>query len=332
MWFYNLTGFHERTPDDVRSNLLLDGEKLTSRVNGRAMGCGRLEIPSLAELRERVQGCPRGRGLQVSVLRSDVRRLHCDPANSGSTFQVASQFNLLEMPGPHVVPEEGVDGYERDWTQGPACAISAGAGTIYRNYFVPVDGKLGQSTENQIDCLADLGVAFGNTGGRLWEMTNGYALATRDGLIEISNRLVPIDQFSKDRFRSLLRIGLHWDVQVTENDCEHRVTQCFCSALPVSYSGHPKSMWESFARLVLEAAYEATICAAAINAATTGSKRLYLTLLGGGAFGNPLEWIVDAAERALELHANLDLEVVFVSFSSVPSQVEDLVARFSPRR
>ncbi|MCK5683507.1 hypothetical protein KAJ27_05280 [bacterium] len=50
-------------------------------------------------------------------------------------FQVASQFNLLEMVSPGVTPEEGVGRYEHDHTQGPACAIACGVGTIYRNYF-----------------------------------------------------------------------------------------------------------------------------------------------------------------------------------------------------
>jgi len=35
-------------------------------------------------------------------------------------FQVASQFNLLEMTGPSVTPEHGVARYAHDPTQGPA--------------------------------------------------------------------------------------------------------------------------------------------------------------------------------------------------------------------
>ncbi len=51
-------------------------------------------------------------------------------------FQVASQFNLLEMISPNVTPDDGIGIYENDPTQGPACAIACGAGTIYRNYLV----------------------------------------------------------------------------------------------------------------------------------------------------------------------------------------------------
>jgi len=92
------------------------------------------------------------------------------------------------MVAPSYTPEDGIDIYERDATQGPACAIACGAGTIYRNYFAEVNGQVGQSEDNQIDCLADLGEALGNIDEQLWTMRNGYALASADGLREITER------------------------------------------------------------------------------------------------------------------------------------------------
>lgn len=160
MWFEQLTGFQEESPEQVRERLTLEGGQLVSRVSGRRMVCGRLETPSLAELRGRVG--ERGRRGAPNRLREwvgDVTDLHRDADNAGALFQVASQFNLLEMVSPRVTPEHGVDGYEFDRTQGPACAIAAGAGTIFRNYFAPVNGAVGQSAANQIDCLAELGEA-----------------------------------------------------------------------------------------------------------------------------------------------------------------------------
>ncbi len=63
---------------------------------------------------------------QVRELIADVQQLHIKKTNAGSLFQVASQFNLLEMVSPNVTPEQGVGRYENDRTQGPACAIAAG--------------------------------------------------------------------------------------------------------------------------------------------------------------------------------------------------------------
>jgi hypothetical protein len=66
----------------------------------------------------------------------------------------------------------------------------------------------------------------------------------------------------------------------------------------------------------LEAAYEATLAAAVLNAAKTGNKSVYLTLLGGGAFGNEQVWILDAIQRACLLFKDHALDVKVVSFRS----------------
>jgi len=50
------------------------------------------------------------------------------------------------------------------------CAVAAGAGTIFRNYFAPVDGLPGQREDRQIDCLREIGVALGEELiPRLWK-------------------------------------------------------------------------------------------------------------------------------------------------------------------
>jgi len=328
-WFEVLTGFEERSPDQVRKNITVDGETLKSHINGKMMACGRLETPTLAELRERIRSVGRGDGLlSVREVVADVQDLHVGASNAGSLFQVASQFNLLEMASPSITPEHGVGIYEYDHTQGPACAIAAGAGTIYRNYFVPVHGQIGQSKNNQIDCLTDLGRALGNSKNRLWEMRNGYALASVSGLMEISNRLRVSSEKDLDEFRKLLRVGIQTDTQVTLKDSTHKVSQVYCSALPVAYSKHPSDLWEAFARLVLEASYEATICTAILNGQRTGNKRVFLTLLGGGAFGNETQWITASIKRALKLYIDRDLEAAIVSYGASKRYVRQLVAEF----
>lgn len=110
--------------------------------------------------------------------------------------------------------------------------------------------------------------------------------------------------------------------------------QVFCSACPVAYSSVAAALWEPVARLVLEAAYEATLRAAALAAAQRagagGSRRVYLTLLGGGVFGNRPEWIVDAIAAAAERCAGLDLDVRIVLYGGKPdAQLRDLVRQYS---
>ena len=49
----------------------------------------------------------------------DVQKLHINESNNGALFQIASQFNLLEMASPNITPEQGINDYEHDRTQGP---------------------------------------------------------------------------------------------------------------------------------------------------------------------------------------------------------------------
>jgi len=329
MWFESLVGFPETSPSDVRENLSIIGDKMVSSVNHRQMSHGKLTTPSLSELRSTVESVQSVSGrLQVSEIVADVQELHADPLNAGALFQVASQFNLLEMVAPSVVPEDGVGIYEHDYTQGPACAIACGAGTIYRNYFAPVDGGVGQSTDRQFDCLRDVGRVLGNDNHELWRMQNGYAFATAEGLASINQHLNLISETDRDKIRSSLRIGLQEGTEVTIRKPLHCVSQAYCSALPVAYSACSEELWASFAQLILEAAYEATLCAGVINAAATGNNQIFLTLLGGGAFGNHEDWILKAITRAMDLFRDIDLSVSVVSFGKSNRDVASLVRRY----
>ena len=106
------------------------------------------------------------------------------------------------------------------------------------------------------------------------------------------------------------------------------VSQVFCSALPVAYSSIPAERWKSFAVLILEGAYEATLWAAVINAHRSSSNVLFLTQLGGGAFGNKPRWIHDAMRRALNKVVGVGLDVRFVSYQRPDRELERLAEEF----
>ena len=318
-WFERLTGFIETDYASTRAKLKVRNGTLISLVNGMRYRTGLLELASLSDLRNQVRSSNEAGRLRVSLISGDVREMHWHRAFVGALFQVASQFNLLEMIGPNKTPEDGVTIYQIDGTQGPACAMAAGAATIYRNYFAKVGGRLGQTRDRQLDALADLGTAFRERlapdVGELWSMVNGYALAHRSGLDAITSVLECSSPDEIDELRGRLRIGLHWDVEVTDAGRPFAlVSQAFCSALPVAYSQHGQRHWARFACLVLEAAYEATLWAAALNAQRNGSNIVLLTSLGGGAFGNDETWIEAGLARALKLASGLDLDVRLVSY------------------
>ena len=331
-WFERLTGFREGTYAEAQGRLEVADGRLRSRVNGRSFAVGELETPTLRELRQRAAGSlgeVAGR-LTVTNVSGDVRQMHRGaPAAAGALFQVASQFNLLEMTQPGHTPEDGVTRYQHDDTQGPACAIAAGAATIYRNYFAPVDDGIGQTRDRQIDCLADIGAVLGNAGDALWRMRNGYALCTAEGLAKIDRRLRTLTATQTDDLRDRLRIGTHWRVEVTDRPPPAPlVSQAFCSALPVAYTSVPADGWQGFATLVLEGAYEATLWAAVHNAARHGSRTVFLTRLGGGAFGNPTAWIDAAMRRALHKLKGVALDVRIVSYRRPDDALVQLAQEF----
>ncbi len=334
-WFERITGFREGEYGETQARLRVENGRLMNEAGGPGHAVGELELVSLDALwaRARSVGAP-GR-LTLGVVEGDVRRMHIEPENAGAVFQVASQFNLLEMIGPAATPEHGVTGYAHDRTQGPACAIAAGAGTIWRNYLVPVGDQIGQTADRQLDGLADLGEALahdmGVAPGTLWRMRNGYALPERGMLARIEAHLAGLDEGGRARLRGLLRVGLHRDVGVTEEGAapDTRVTQVYCSALPITYSAIPVAEWTGFAALILEAAYEATVLAAVLNAARGGSRRLLLTQIGGGAFGNDEAWIHAAILRALRLVAGHGLEVLMVSYGPASRAIRAVQAEWS---
>eukprot|EP00392_Amoebophrya_sp_AT5.2_P012998 g13109.t1 len=185
-----------------------------------------------------------------------------------------------------------------------------------------------------------------NGGVKFWEVVAGYTKATGGGL-----DAVPWSRIDRERCKALLRIGVHQDTTVTAcgdwglqaldlsnrvvglGDASPRVTHALCSGCAIAYNGtrSKSSQWEPLARVVLEACYEATFYAAAEtrrrHAGALGSKKLFLTLIGGGVFGNRFSWISDAIVQAVEKFRGHDLEVYLVSFGQVDDNLKMLDAR-----
>ena len=333
-WFERLTGFREADYASTLRRLSIAAGCLVSDASTARFGVGRFEMVSLRELRQRGSALPDAEVVRLSNVVGDVRALHRERELAGALFQVASQFNMLEMADPELTPEDGVTRYARDRTQGPACALAAGAATIFRNYLVPVGDSVGQTAHRQLDGLAEIGAALSQALGRpvteLWRMQNGYALCTEAGATRIGEHLNRAEETARDALRAELRIGVQWDAEVTEVEAAPRptVTQAFCSAMPVGYSEVSPATWAPFAQLILEAAYEATLLVGRLNAARGASNVVLLTRLGGGVFENRAEWINTAIERALALHPRCGLDVRLVSYGRLDESNREVETRW----
>lgn len=327
MWFKQLTGFEEESPKNVREKIEVKNETLISHINSQKFNFGKLDILTLEQLREENYKVENYNSkIQVSEIIADVKDLHCQQKNENALFQVASQFNLLEMINPNITPELGIDRYEYDRTQGPICAIACGAGTIFRNYFVEVNGLIGQSEHNQIDCLDLIGKELGNEELNLWTMKNGYALVNQNGLLAINKKIAQLSEIEREKLKGKLKTGIQWNTEVTISESKHKVSQIYCSALPVAYSHIESSYWEYFSRIILEALYESTLYAGILNMENNKSNTVFLTLVGGGAFGNEEYWILESMQKAIRKFKNVPLDIKVVSYGTTNLNLKKSIA------
>lgn len=319
-WFEQLFGFAEGPYGETQARFALEGEAL--RAPSGRFGAGRFATPSLAELREAARGLRPGALRVEHVATGDILETHARPENAGAMFQAASQLNCLEFADPNETPEDGVTQYAFDPTQGPACSLACAAATVARNYLVEVDGQVGQTRERQINNLAGVQAALGDA-GELIDVVNGYTFSSPERLVALGEAIAAAD---RDALMGELRIGVHANVEVTfasrfeRPAAPQRVSQAFCSALSCGYASGTLHQWQPIAKLVLDAAYEATLLAAIVDAEREGSGRVWLTFLGGGAFGNAPPWIHHAMGRALGRCADRDLEVLVAHHRAVDEE------------
>jgi hypothetical protein len=100
--------------------------------------------------------------LKYYTMTSTSRAIHINPSYHDSIFQVASQFNALEMVNSTVTPQQGISNYIHDGTQGPECAMMCPFGTLYRNYFcMPNASTNEQPADKSINANPQIGTADG---------------------------------------------------------------------------------------------------------------------------------------------------------------------------
>jgi hypothetical protein len=266
---------------------------------GRRYRAGRFSTPAIGELearlRERCAGAAPAGQLTFSVLLglnelTDIGTLQAAAA-PGSLFQVASQFNCLESPGPHLTP---IANYVTDSTQGPRASVSAFPGTFLRHYSAPDPGGhvFVQTARRQINLLGD---AVANDVARV---ESGYLQAQGVG-----DRAAL--QTSLERDFGHIRVGVHDDVEVVFGTNwggpvppdAPAIAQVFTSTMALGgYSFGAGPGFEDCCILLLRAAYLGTI----LSALDLRKSNVVLTLIGGGAFGNSARWIWDATQWAID--------------------------------
>ena len=288
VWFERLTGFEERRSSDVAGQFDVEGEWMTSQANGRRMRPGRFELPSLAELRKRREPYWTGQGLRFDQIVADVQSLTRSARLGRRRVPGALRSSTCSRWSRRTSRRSsGVDGYEHDRTQGPACADRrAVRGRSTATTSCQCDGGTGQTATTTAQRARRISPRRSTSTSRCATATR---CRPRAQLQTIAAQLHGADEATHDRLmgRSSGRRAVETP-RSRSSDAGHTVTQVYCSALPSRVHVDPGGRdGTPFTRLVLDAAYEATFAVAVANAAQTGNASLYLTLLGAGAFGNP---------------------------------------------
>jgi len=324
-WFEDAFGFAEKDFTTTKSMFeVCDHGTLLSKANNKKFHIGSFDVVTLDSLARRADEASLDApddfmlagDLSFVNIVADTRELYGDIENNGAVFQVSSLFNCLEtMKFNGLVgglkKHEGVTKYADHEAQGSASAIACPPATIYRHYFA--------NEPDQVDCLAKMGELVNNEQEKYWVMRNGYCEPyVRGSILKFSQKISADPQLAA-AVKSKLQVGVHWDTEVWNET--HRVTQVFCSGLPVAdfKSTASAADWEGFARAILEAAYEATLTAALVLATERGSRvKVYLTPVGGGVLGNRRRWIVESIDKALSVHRKDPLDVYLVHYADVP--------------
>ena len=334
-WFKDLFGFVDGSSISV-SRGRFDYDRNSGVLSRRdsVWNAGTFELVSLDDLRVRARALTRNlQGHNTVMLRTqDPAILHGDPDYAGAIFQATAEHNCLQLRPAHgldgpATPETGVASYVWDKSQGASCAIACAPGAVVRAYFA-LDGGKPQTNEDQINTLEPL-IAFltrqaSDPTRPLVRVSNGYVDLSDSNSAELGGIVNGLSEKDRETAKGLLRVGWQKNTAVTCTKKRvwsdepwykgpgHLVHQVYASPL---YVLHSEREWEPLARLVLEAAYEATMLVAVLVGAEKARaekgtrQKVVLTALGREA-GGDIEWVADATVSALAKFERADLDVV----------------------
>lgn len=273
----------------------------------------------------------------------DITLVQTDSANTNATFQIASNLNTMEPANEDSVPDDGnfVTIYLEDKTQGPMASISAAPSAITRVYCMFCGGAgdsdysvWPQSSEAQISMLSRL--------TDFYTVSNGYVV-NYGGEKQV-------DMKDIDKLTQKVRIGMQFNTDVVFGQRKDgqmdvlekpvKINQVFCAGMNEGQgqSGSQNKELDKDgvkARLIQRACYQGTYLAAVCM----GSEKLFLTLVGGGVFGNAVEVIAEEMAKAhMDIANNKKIngggrlkEVNLLLYSPTDSVVKAVVEKLCER-
>jgi hypothetical protein len=258
----------------------------------------------------------------------DIGAMQADPKYRDAFFQVASNFNALELVSKNDQMTD-ITNYTKDLTQGPFASIAAPYALIYRHYYMfnrqypndPTQWK--QTPAHQINFLDKTDIP----------VTNSYVDFSKTAPGAIKNFAV-----------ENIKVGTHRDVRILfgympnlkqfekVTDPRQKINQIFTAAVDFGSNWKFKTDDKAIkiAKSILDAAYEGTIRVAFVthqdklaewdklggSGQIRPNNSVVLTLVGGGVFQNDFDWIADAIVKNKDFIVRSGMHVELVIFNA----------------
>lgn len=247
----------------------------------------------------------------ISIIEGrDVGELHLTTGRV-SLFQGASQFNALEMCTPKNCPEEGIQNYVDDNTQGPRVALACAPGTFVRNYYYP--------NFNALDKIP-------------LTIENGYLLWGENP--EKINRKLTSSTLTRIKIPVMVYTQVVGVTKVDQTIRAHvtnrLVHQVYSAGVPVQTYGNggDKAIQLEIAQKIIRAEYIGAIGLGIL----LNVDQIYLTLIGSGVFNVPLKVVLECLKGALDYFRGYAIRIVIVAHAAdTARETSDFFGVASPK-
>ena len=227
---------------------------------------------------------------------TDIRYLQSNPANKNAVFQLASTF-WGPLEGGIYKEKAFLSGMLHSPVQGEEASISAAGATIYRKYFMPQYYYLLHELKNKIPMIWMGGEPTINL-----NVIRNYRYNPNDKTkvgIGLHSNIVVSSGYGEGRSENdkQERLNIVVDQQGNVDTMRSQIiSQVFTSAYNTIGVRRKQQLNQNIidmAQMLLNASYEGTLKAAfAIR-----KPKVFLTLMGAGAFRNDIGWLEKALNR-----------------------------------
>jgi len=302
-WLRRFIDIHNWSYDEQDGVLSTGNQKYAA---GKFESCN---ITELEAMLDKNHPGPEESGLTYQIIPdADVTKLIIN-AKEGEVFQVASQLNALEMIDPTKTPEDDIEIYALDCTQGPRAAMACLPGLFVRNYY---------GEYNKFNALHNLNIHPKN-GYLLWDDDPQSVL---DKLVGNENK-IRIPYMKNTQVIGVSPIN---PAKVERIEQDKYIHQVFTSSAPVDRyeNGGDIQLQNRIAKILLKTAYRVCIGLSYLLRQSGKRVKCNLTLLGGGAFGNDMSDICSALRWSLSYYRNYPIDI-FIHIREDPTYITSLI-------